>query len=60
MYCELCLEKCNFELSTEIEILLIFEKAILGWITQAVKRYSKAPRHTISIVKHLFNPEEIP
>ena len=40
--CELCPDEFRFELFTDIDMLLMFEKSIRGRTTQAVKRYAKA------------------
>ena len=40
--CELCPDEFRLELLTDIDMLLMVEKAIRGSITQAVKRYIKA------------------
>ena len=39
---ELCPDEFRLELLTDINILLMFERGILGGITQAVKCYDKA------------------
>ena len=48
-------DEFRFELLTDIDMLLIFEKGIRGGITQAVKRYAKANNRYI---KDIYNPDE--
>ena len=52
---DLCPNEFKLELSTDIDMLLMFEKSIRGGITQAVKRYVKANN---KYIKDLYNPDE--
>ena len=54
--CELCPGKFRFELLTDLDMLLIFEKGIRGGITQTVKRYAKANN---KYMEDLYNPDEL-
>ena len=47
--------KFRLELLPDIDMLLMFEKGIRGWITQAVKRYVKANN---KYMKGLYNSDE--
>ena len=52
--CELCLDEFRFYLLTDVDMLLMFEKAIRGRITQAVKHYAKANN---KYMNDLYNPD---
>ena len=53
--CNVCSDEFRLELLTDIDMLLMFEKGILGGITQAVKRYAWACK---KYMKDLYNPNE--
>ena len=48
-------QRVRFELLTDIDMLLMFEKVIQGGITQAVKRYAKAINEYMN---DLYCPDE--
>ena len=54
--CELCRDNFSFELLTNIDMLLMFQKGIRGGITQTVKSYVKANN---KYIKDLYNPNEV-
>ena len=40
--CAVCPDELRLGLLTDIDMLLMVEKGIRGWITKAVKRYAKS------------------
>ena len=54
--CELCPDEFRLELLTNLDMLLMVEKDILGAVTQAVKRYARANN---KYIKYLFNHDKL-